>query len=84
MHGTIGERFCVYGKSGMIQREDVKNLADVVNGECKGRESEDEIFLISIEGMPIQDVAWSYECYHQARKKGVGTMLNLWDEPVAF
>ena len=66
------------------QVEYVKNLADIVNGECKGRTSEDEIFLVSIEGMPIQDVAWAYECYHQAKKKGIGTMLNLWEEPVAF
>ncbi|MCI5624216.1 MULTISPECIES: tyramine oxidase subunit B [Anaerostipes] len=82
--GTIGEDFVFMVRDGMIKREDVKNLADIVNGECKGRTSEDEIFLVSIEGMPIQDVAWAYECYHQAKKKGIGTMLNLWEEPVAF
>ena len=60
------------------------NLADVINGKSEGRKNLDEIFLVSIEGMPIQDVAWGYECYQKAKKEGIGTMLNLWDEPVAF
>ena len=71
-------------KDGLIQRDDVKNLADVVNGNVTARENKDEIFLVSIEGMPIQDVAWAYECYHAALKKGIGTMLNLWEKPYAL
>ncbi len=82
--GTIGEDFVYMVKDGLIQRDDVKNLADVVNGNVTARENKDEIFLVSIEGMPIQDVAWAYECYHAALEKGIGTMLNLWEKPYAL
>lgn len=82
--GTIGEDFVFMVKDGQINRKDVLNLADVINKEVKGREDKNEIFLVSIEGMPIQDVAWAYECYHRARKNGIGTTLNLWEQPVAF
>lgn len=82
--GTIGEDFVFLEKDGKISRDDITNLADVINGKAQGRKSEDEIILVSIEGMPIQDVAWGYECYHQALKKEIGTKLNLWDEPMAF
>lgn len=82
--GTIGEDFVYMVKDGLIQRENVKNLADVVNGNVTAREKENEIFLVSIEGMPIQDVAWAYECYQEALKKKIGTLLNLWEKPYAL
>ncbi|MCI6859492.1 MAG: tyramine oxidase subunit B [Eubacterium sp.] len=64
-----------------IEREKVLNLCDIVNGISPGRTSDDEIIMCSIGGMPIEDIAWGYECYEMARKQGIGTMLNLWDEP---
>lgn len=82
--GTVGEDLVFLQRDGKINRKDVTNLADVINGKSEGRKNPDEIFLVSIEGMPIQDVAWGYECYQKAKKEGIGTMLNLWDEPVAF
>ncbi len=82
--GTIGEDFVYMVKDGLIRRDDVKNLADVINGKVRARENEDEIFLVSIEGMPIQDVAWAYECYKTALEKGIGTKLNLWEQPYAL
>ena len=82
--GTVGEDLVFLQRDGKINRKDVTNLADVINGKSEGRKNLDEIFLVSIEGMPIQDVAWGYECYQKAKKEGIGTMLNLWDEPVAF
>ena len=33
------------------------------------------------EGMTIEDVAWGYDCYKKALELGIGTKLNLWDEP---
>lgn len=83
-YGTIGEDFVFMVKDGLIQREDMTNLADVINGVAEGRKNKDEVFLVSVEGMPIQDVAWAYECYHKALDEGIGTKLNLWDNPVAF
>ena len=48
------------------------------------RESDDEIILVSIEGMPTEDVAWAYECYTYALVHDIGTKLKVWDRPYAF
>lgn len=63
------------------ERSKVLNLSDIVNGVSPGRTSEDEIVMCSIGGMPIEDLAWGYECLLKARGLGIGTSLNLWDEP---
>ena len=63
------------------ERKNVLNLCDIVNGISDGRTSDDEIVMCSIGGMPIEDLAWGYECYKKAEEKGIGTKLNLWDEP---
>ncbi|RHK42226.1 ornithine cyclodeaminase [Anaerobutyricum hallii] len=63
------------------ERKNVLNLCDIVNGISKGRTSDDEIIMCSIGGMPIEDISWGYECYKNAEEKGIGTKLNLWEEP---
>lgn len=77
--GCMGEDFVNMVKDGMIKKESIINLGDIVTGKASGRTSDDEIILVAIEGLPIEDVAWGYECYHNALKKGLGTKLNLWD-----
>lgn len=64
-----------------VERGRVTDLADIVNGTAPGRTSEDEVVLCSIGGMPIEDLAWGYECWQSAREKGLGVPLKLWDEP---
>lgn len=78
--GCMGEDFVNMVKDGLIKRESITNLGDIVTGKAKGRTSEDEVILVAIEGLPIEDVAWGYECYKNALKKGLGTKLNLWDD----
>jgi ornithine cyclodeaminase len=77
----MGMNFVHLVDEGVIAREDVINLADIVNGECGGRKSDDEIIYCSIGGMPLEDLSWGYECYETASKLGIGQNLNLWDEP---
>ena len=50
-----------------------------MRGREPGRTSDDEIFLVSLGGMPILDVGWGYECYQRALREGIGTKLKLWD-----
>ena len=57
------------------------NLSDIVNGISSGRTDKDEIVMCSIGGMPLEDLAWGYECYQRAKELGIGTRLKLWDEP---
>ena len=77
----MGIHFIHLVRERKIKREQVINLCDIVNGISQGRTSKDEIVLCSSGGMPIEDVAWGYDCYRKAVENGIGTKLNLWDEP---
>lgn len=77
----MGIHFVHLVKTGQAKREEVINLCDIVNGTDRGRASEDEIVMCSIGGMPLEDLSWGFDCYRKALEKGIGTKLNLWDEP---
>ena len=77
----MGIHFIYLERERKIKREQVINLCDIVNGISKGRTSHDEIVMCSSGGMPIEDIAWGYDCYNKALELGIGTKLNLWDEP---
>ncbi len=79
--GTPGMYFVDMIKDGTLERSDVQSLGKIVRGIDPGRTSGGEMFLVSLGGMPILDLGWGYECYHAARKRGLGTMLKLWDSP---
>lgn len=57
------------------------SLGDVVVNPELGRKnrSDKEIFVTS--GQVLFDIAWGYELYRTAKEKGIGTKLDLWDEP---
>lgn len=77
----MGIHFVHLVKTGQVQREQVINLCDIVNGKSEGRKNHDEIVMCSIGGMPLEDLSWGYDCYQRALEKGLGTSLNLWDAP---
>ncbi len=79
--GVMGEDFVLMAEDGIISRDSIIQLGEIIRGKKPGRESKEEIILVSIEGMPIEDVSWGYECYHTALEKGIGTKLKLWDAP---
>lgn len=79
--GTPGMYFVNMIEDGLIDKKEVYHLGDIVRGIALGRTSEDQIFLVSLGGMPILDIGWGYECFQNAIKKGLGTTLNLWDSP---
>lgn len=62
----------------------VQNIGAIANGKVPGRESDDQIILYSIGGMPVEDVAWGKTVYETALEKGIGTKLNLWDAPYLY
>lgn len=79
--GCMGEDFVYMVEDGLIERGSITTLGEIIRGKKKGRESDDEIILVSIEGMPTEDVAWAYECYTYALIHGIGTKLKVWDNP---
>lgn len=61
--------------------DQIPSLGDCACGTIKGRESDDDRICLMTSGMPIEDVAWSYDCYLRAKEMGLGTVLKLWDSP---
>lgn len=56
-------------------------LGDIICGKRTGRTSEKERICFIAGGMPVWDVGWSYDLYHNAKKLGLGQTLKLWDSP---
>ena len=77
----IGSKFTDYLLEGRIQREDIVDIADIINKKHPGRESDDEIIVYSVGGMPVEDIAWGGTVYRNALKEGIGVELPLWDQP---
>lgn len=77
----LGMGFCDAVREGKIQRSQIADMGGILVGDQIGRESEDQILIYAVGGMPIEDVAWAFDCYNNAVNKGIGTVLNLWEEP---
>ena len=77
----IGSKFTDYLHEGRIQREDIVDIADIINKKHPGRESDDEIIVYSVGGIPVEDIAWGGTVYRNALKEGIGVELPLWDQP---
>ncbi len=79
--GCMGEEFVYMVQDGLITRDSIDSLGEIIRGKKPGRKSEDEVILVAIEGMPIEDIAWGYECYQYAKKHGIGSSLKVWNAP---
>jgi ornithine cyclodeaminase len=69
-------------KDGKMSKDQIDDIADILTGEIPVHRNEGEVIIYSIGGMPIEDVAWGTKVYRNALKKGIGTKLNLWEEPL--
>lgn len=78
----IGCKFLDMVDQGVIDSDELSDLGDVVSRVRPGRESEEQIVVLSVGGMPVEDVAWGTEIYRRARAAGIGTQLRLWDAPL--
>lgn len=67
---------------GRIQRDMVTDIGEIICGDKVGRESDEQIILYAVGGMPIEDVAWGYDVLQIAREKKIGIALNLWNQTV--
>ncbi|WP_216830320.1 ornithine cyclodeaminase family protein [Alkalihalobacterium elongatum] len=56
-------------------------LGSIVNGKKAGRENDEERIYFNSVGMGIEDVAVAKYIYDQAKAKGIGQALNLWNKP---
>ena len=79
--GVCGTNFLNLVRKGKLEKSSVPLIGDLVRGVAKGRTSEDQIVVIGACGMPIEDVGLGKDIYESAMEKGIGTKMNLWDEP---
>ncbi len=77
----VGMRFMDAIEEGTLTSDELDDLGDIVAGVTPGRKNDDEIVMLSVGGMPVEDVAWATKIYRNALEKGIGVSLNLWDEP---
>lgn len=77
----IGTKFTDLKTEGKIKAEDMIDLADIITGKHPGRESDDEIIVYSVGGMPVEDIAWGSTVYRNALELGIGVDLPLWEKP---
>lgn len=78
----VGMRFMDLVGEGKLSRYALEDLGDICAGITPARQNDEEIIILSVGGMPVEDVAWATVIYRNAVKKGIGVKLNLWDEPV--
>lgn len=80
----FGSKFTDLIHEGKMEEHRMEDIGAILNGKIKGRESEDQIILYSIGGMPVEDVAWGKAVYEKACAKNIGTKLNLWEKPYLY
>ena len=79
--GIPGNRWWDMTAEGTLAKDRLVNIGDIAAGRALGRVDDEQIFIYSIGGMPVEDVAWAYDVYHNALEQGIGTSLNLWHTP---
>lgn len=77
----VGLQFEDLITEGRMSRDELEDLGAIVAGDTPGRQNDDEIIILSVGGMPVEDVAWATVIYRNALAKGIGVKLNLWDKP---
>lgn len=77
----IGVRFMDMVTEGKLKSEELEDIGKIVSGEAEGRKNDNEIIIMSVGGMPVEDVAWATILYRNAIEQGIGVKLNLWDTP---
>jgi len=78
----IGMRFMDMIADGLMTHEELEDLGAIVAGDSPARKNDEEIIILSVGGMPVEDVAWATKIYRNALENDIGVKLNLWDEPV--
>ncbi|WP_017348158.1 tyramine oxidase subunit B [Pantoea sp. A4] len=77
----IGVKFMDMIAEGKMQAEQLEDIGKIIAGDAAGRENDEEIIIMSVGGMPVEDVAWGTMVYRNALKNDIGVKLNLWETP---
>lgn len=78
----VGVRFMDMVEEGKLSMSDLEDIGAIVSGATPARQNDEEIIVMSVGGMPVEDVAWATKIYRRAIAENIGVKLNLWQEPV--
>ena len=78
----VGVRCMDMIAEGKLTHNDIEDLGKIIAGDSPARQNDTEIIILSVGGMPVEDVAWATVVYRNALEKDIGVKLNLWEEPV--
>lgn len=67
---------------GRIKDENVTDIGKILLGEAPGRESDDERILFANLGMGCLDITMAERIFQNAKAKGLGKKISLWDKPL--
>jgi len=68
--------------AGKIKEEKIyANIGEIIGGKKRGRTNRDERIFFSPLGLGSEDVAVASFVYKEAKRKGLGVTLKLWDTP---
>jgi 2,3-diaminopropionate biosynthesis protein SbnB len=66
-------------QEGRFSREQLyAELGEIVIGDIKGRENDEEIIILNPMGMAIEDIECAYKIYQKAIEENIGTSLSLY------
>lgn len=57
------------------------SIGQILNGQKSGRTNDDDIYIFVACGMGVFDVGLGYQVYQNAKERGIGQTLLLWDKP---
>ena len=65
-------------QKGLIKKEKINGeLGEVINGQIKGRENDDEMTFFKTTGSAVLDLVAAQKIYEMAKTKGVGQIVDL-------
>jgi ornithine cyclodeaminase len=67
---------------GRMTDDDVLEMGKIVSSGMTARETGEQQVVYITGGMGIEDTAWGFAVYEQAKSKGLGQKLKLWDKPL--
>ncbi len=68
--------------AGVVTREQVIELGQLLVGSVPGRTAATQRVMVSPVGLGIEDVAEAWRVVRRAQELGLGTPLRLWERPV--
>jgi ornithine cyclodeaminase len=81
-HRALQTVYLAY-EQGVINEKDIyAEIGEIIIGKKKGRENPAEFIYYNTVGMGIEDVAFGSVLLEEAKKKGVGVTLPLWQNPM--